>query len=199
MVRICGPKDRAPVGATVINTTSNSKTWSKGLSPFFLGPVPLYDGRWAKNVENGWQYSKVYDCHDAGGEPSPEYFLWAIDGWDYSRAVRYPMGKGAKPKYGWWDGKPLTYVQARKAIYIPLYSAAVRQTEAFKLLEKEYKQCEINDAECAWMDPKMSLWLWDFDGYDHVKHGVELKDVSTKEDRKMGHAFVLAMMLEGLI
>lgn len=29
------------------------------LSPFFLGPVSLYDGHVAKNVENAWQYAKV--------------------------------------------------------------------------------------------------------------------------------------------
>ncbi len=27
-----------------INTTSRSKTWNRGLSPFFCGPVDLYSG-----------------------------------------------------------------------------------------------------------------------------------------------------------
>jgi hypothetical protein len=41
--------------------------------------------------------------------------------------------------------------------------------------------------------------FWDFDGYDHVSLGMSLADVLHCEERKMGHAFVLAMMLEGLI
>lgn len=32
---------------------------ARRLSPFFLGPVALYDGHVAKNVENAWQYSKA--------------------------------------------------------------------------------------------------------------------------------------------
>lgn len=54
MIRVVGPNFKAPDGATVINTTSRSTAWSSGLSPFFLGPVDLYWGHVAKNVENFW-------------------------------------------------------------------------------------------------------------------------------------------------
>ncbi len=201
MVRVCGPKDRAPKGALVINTTSHSDNWSKGLSPFFLGPVDLYGGQTAKNVENAWQFSKVYNCYvnDETQEPTKEYFSWASEGWALDRAIRYPMGKGTKPAYSWWDGQKLTYLQARRKIYIPAYSQAVVKTSAFEELKKVYKQCETAAAESLGDDPIMSLWLWDFDGYDHVKHGVSLKEVPDRDDRKMGHAFVLAMLLEGIL
>lgn len=39
----------------VINTTSHSNNFSKGLSPFNLGPVFLYNGYQSRNVENAWQ------------------------------------------------------------------------------------------------------------------------------------------------
>ncbi len=41
--------------------------------------------------------------------------------------------------------------------------------------------------------------LVDFDGYDHVGLGADLFRVVNDFRRKMGHAFVLAMILEGLL
>jgi hypothetical protein len=149
--------------------------------------VDLYGGHSAKNVENAWQYAKVYQQHmDELGLPNNEYFEWARKGWSSQRADRYPMGKGAKPEYSWWDGARLDYVSARKAIYIPIYSRAVAKTPSWEELKHRY-------------DSGKELWLWDFDGYDHVKHGIALKDAQDLSSRKMGHAFVLAMMLEGLL
>jgi hypothetical protein len=89
-----------PKGSIAINTTSRSKDWSKGLSPFILGTCNLYGGYVAQNVENGWQYSKVYHEHlDRFGNPSNTYWKWAINGWRSTWANRYPMGKGAVPEY----------------------------------------------------------------------------------------------------
>lgn len=167
-----------------INTTSRSTNWSKGLSPFFLGPVDLYSGYTAKNVENAWQFSKVYpEYADEEGFPSSNYIEWAKKGWDDDLAHRYPAGKGRIPLYSWWDGEKLGYIEARKKIYAPLYSKAVEKTEAFKMLKDIYKSRE-------------NIWLWDFDGYDHHKLGMSYEEVINCTTRKMGHAFVLAMMLE---
>lgn len=188
MIRVLGPT--TPSGqefGPLINTTSRSpQLWARQLSPFFLGPVPLYAGaglRVAQNVENAWQYAKVYEDHDASGEPSEAYWPWAREGWANNRAVRYPMGKGAKPAYSWWDGEALSYVEARRRIYVPLYTRAVVNTPAFRKLLGLYRESE-------------DITLWDFDGYDHLKFGMTLKEVLNHPVRKMGHAFVLAMMLE---
>jgi hypothetical protein len=182
MIHVIGPRDARVKNA--INTTSTSKNWSKGLSPFFLGPVKLYGGYISQNVENGWQYSKCYSCHIGQDEwPTEEFFKWRRKGWYNSVAVRYPMGKFAKPEYSYWDGKKLSYTEARRQIYIPVYSEAVRKTEAFKILLD--------------MAKKQDIWLWDFDGWDYRKEGIELEQVPDYNDRKMGHAFVLAAMLEG--
>jgi len=181
MIHICGPKDKAP--GPSINTTSRDKDWSQGLSPFYLGPVKLYGNYVAKNVENAWQFSKVYDRHvKPDGEPDQSYFFWASKGWSDDFAHRYPMGRGAKPEYSYWDGKKLNYIEARKAIYAPLYAKAVEDTPAFTRLKEEAAKGDI--------------WLWDFDGYDHRKRNMTYKDVINCETMKMGHAFVLAMMLE---
>lgn len=185
MIRICGPKCARRPGA--INVTSKSKTWSRGLSPFVLGPVPLYGSFQAMNVENAWQFSKVFAEHiDEEGNVSPEYWGWANKGWGKQYAIRYPMGKGARPLFSLWDSERLSYVEARKKIYIPLYSNAVRGTDAYRRLKEA-------------TESKPELWLFDFDGYDHRSLGMTLDDVVNCESRKMGHAFVLAMMLEGEI
>lgn len=121
-VRVVGPRDPRVPGC--VNTTSNSVNWSKGLSPFYLGPIPLYDGAVravSQTMESAWQFSKCYPCHvGEDGLPTPDYYKWAAVGWDVKRAVRYPMGKGAKPSYCWWGGEKLPYLEARKRVYIPL-------------------------------------------------------------------------------
>ena len=218
-VTVIGPVDKGYRGS-YIDTTSRAEGWSRSLSPFFLGPVSVpygptmnmikrVDDRLAtatseahivtlrairegiggvlraNNVENAWQYSKVYDHHDASGEPIPEWFQWRHQGFRKQRAVRYPYGKGAVPLYSWFDGKRYDYIEARKHIYVPLYSEAVRLTPAFRQLQG--------------LAMAGNVVLWDFDGYDHRSLGMSFDDVMNCRERKMGHAFVLAMMLEGIL
>jgi hypothetical protein len=186
MVKVIGPRDRkAANDPTVINTTSRSNHWSRGLSPFYLGPVELYGGHVSLNFENAWQYAKVYEEDADDGEPSSRYWEWALAGWASEKAHRYPKGKGRKPLYSLWDGEKLSYVEARKKIYIPLYAREVRKTSAFAHLKM------LHDMD--------DVVLWDFDGYDHRKLGMSYDDVINSETRKCGHGFVLAMMLEGLL
>jgi len=191
LVYVLGPRNKKRIaelkayGAMVIMTMSRSVvSWQRGLSPFYLGPVKLYGGHTARNVENAWQFCKVYKSHlGPDGNPSPEYFAWAKKGWGDTKAHRYPMGKGAVPEYSWWDGEKLEYVQARKKIYAPLYIKAVAGTDSWKRLKHEY---EANS----------DIVLWDFDAYDHRAFSMTYKDVLNEQKRKMGHAFILAMLLE---
>jgi len=171
----------------VIITVSRSKNWSRGLSPFVLGPCELYDGYVSKNMEGAWQFSKVYKKFIKDGDITEEYFKWAKEGWDDTYAHRYPMGKNAIPEFSYWDGKRLGYIEARKRIYIPLYYDSVKNTDAFRKLRAKY---EIHKREGR------DLYLIDFDAYDHRELGMSYTDVINCEERKMGHGFVLAMMLE---
>jgi len=186
---VIGPKNKSDIiQGPVINTTSGSKTWSKALSPFFLGPVKLYGNYMSKNMENAWQFSKVYQIFvdKDTGNPSHLYFRWATTGWNDTYAHRYPLGKSMRPEYAWWDGKKLDYIEARKKIYVPLYAEAVKGTEAFKKLQEEAEKNE-------------TIYLWDFDGYNHKAMGMTYEDVVDEPSMKMGHAFVLAMLLEGYL
>lgn len=189
MIYVIGPYDKLPIHLQdkILNTTSRSDNWGRGFSPFFLGPIDLYGGYTAKNMENAWQYSKVYEYYlEEDGSVGERYFNWAKDGWNTQRAHRYPMGKEAKPLYSYWDGEKLSYIEARKKIYIPLYAKYIQQTFAFEKLKKLHEQNE-------------DVYLWDYDGYNHKQLGLTYDQVINDPNRKMGHAFVIAMLLEGYL
>lgn len=153
------------------------------LSPMLLGPVPLYDGLWSRTMENAWQYAKFYPQHSDGG-----YWEWALGGWNSPRAERYPMGRGARPVCSLWAGDELNYVAARRRIYIPLYAQAVRM-EQLKLFHGLRQQAYAGSG----------LVIIDFDAYDHRALGYSWDDVINDPERKMGHGFVLAMMIDGFL
>lgn len=171
----------------IINTTTSSNNWAKMLSPMYVGPVTLYNGQIAKKVENAWQFSKVYPEHIDGsnGEenPSSAYFSWAEEGWNDGYGRRYPMGKNRKPLYSYWNGEKLDYIEARKRIYAPIYAQGVLKTKAFQQLLEIYESGE-------------TFALLDYDGYDYLSMNMTLTDVMKNPNKKMGHAFVLAMLLQ---
>lgn len=184
-IQIVGMRQKIPTsGVLVINTCSNSKTsWQRDLSPFTLGPCHLYGSFSSQNMENGWQYTKLYKQHaDAHGNPTKDYWVWAKQGFSNPKAVRYPMGRGAKPLHAWWDGHKLSYIEARKMIYGPLYAEAVQKTNGWNDLVNLYQT-------------QNKLIFRDFDGYDHNHLGLTLLQVLNNPKRKMGHAFVLKMLL----
>lgn len=181
MIEIIGPKDTDFdfTGKHRFNVTSHSTTITKQLSPFFLGPCKLYGNYYSKTVENAWQYAKVYRQYATDGEPNLDYFKWASKGWSSSYAVRYPMGKKARPMYSYWAGEKLGYIEARKRIYIPLYSEAARKTEAFAYLKEL-------------VDSGEDIVLWDFDGRVTSQ---TMEEVINDPTASLGHAFVIKMML----
>ena len=161
----------------VIDTTSNSGDFRE-LSPFVLNAPP------AKNFENLWQFSKVYKkfIMPIDGYPDASGYKWRDIGYANPRAVRYPMGKGAIPEYSLWNGEKLGYIEARKRIYAPEYAKNVEKTDSFKRLYELYSS-------------GVNIILLDYDAYDHDALGMSLIDVINNPKRKMGHAFVLIMML----
>ena len=166
-----------PFGGIDLDTTSNSGRF-RDLSPFVLSAPP------AKNFENLWQFSKVYKKYimPIDGYPDASWYKWQDNGFSLDRAIRYPMGKGAIPEYSLWDGERLGCIQARKKIYAPEYAKNVAVTESFALLKRLHADGE-------------TIILRDYDAYDHLKLNMSLVDVINNPKRKMGHAFVLIMML----
>lgn len=191
-IRVIGPRDPRPTDGIVLNVTSTGTTWVRDFSPMLLGPVKLYGGYGSFNVENAWQYSKVYKEHldidvtDGSRDVSYTYFNWAIHGWGDKRGQRYPMGKGAIPEFSIWDGEKLDYLEARKVIYEPLYRQAVYASGLFE-----------GFVGFVWEALRSGpVYIFDFDGYDHKALNMTYDDVLNNPNRKMGHGFVLAKMLE---
>lgn len=193
MIQVINPQFKITDEMNVIDATSRSTDWSKGLSPFYCGPVDLYGGYKSYNVENAWQYSKCYYNHvDADNNPTAEYFQWAEAGWKSIKANRYPMTKGVKPLYSFWDGTKYNYIEARHKIYIPLYSEAVKKTYAFKKLKEIYAAPKFHQTE--------TLYLKDFDAHNLPDDGdYTYSKLWNNPNIKVGHAYVLAMLLESII
>jgi len=184
--------DRNLCKGIVVDTTSSTSTKYRELSPFILGPISTYlPDLFSKNFENLWQYSKVYPTQvDERGQPTITWLQWRLNGWNNPRAVRYPMGKGAKPLYSYWDGLKMGYIEARKKIYAKKYSENVVKTKSFRNLFSLYEEACSKGSD---------ITLLDYDAYDYINKGMSLKDVINYPSLKMGHAFVLAMTLTGVL
>lgn len=184
-VIIYGRGDKVPDDYIKVNTTSkSSEEWSRKFSPFLLGPIIFtpYDEKVVSlNFENAWQYSKRYKCHDL-----EEWKEWSNNGFNNELAVRFPMGKGAKPMYAYYKKRELGYIESRFKIYAPLYEKCIKKyaKESFKKLKQM-------------VDDGKYIALFDFDGYYHYGKNMSLEDVIYNSRKKMGHSFVLLGMLTG--
>jgi hypothetical protein len=190
-ITVVGPKEcpKSSEFTWFLNTTSRSPSeFGTRFSPFLLGPVPLYKGaptNYSMTMENAWQFSKVYKKYiDENGDPSSAWIEWARKGFRNPRAFRYPMGKGSSPEYSFWNGEKLSYIEARKKIYIPLYKQGIKthRVEEFK------KLCDLYEKE-------RRIMLWCYDGYNRKLFNMSVDDVVNSPDRSMGHSFVLEQLL----
>ncbi|WOL24502.1 hypothetical protein fHeYen902_156 [Yersinia phage fHe-Yen9-02] len=192
LIQVLGMKDKLPDWCELeISPVSKDEEWGV-LSPFNLGPCMTADGIMFLNVENLWQYSKVYPEHimnrtDAhSGDIAPEWFSWHISGSLSKRAHRYPMGKGAVPRFSKWGAMRLSYVTARKAIYVPTYAQLLVQHPKFKKLLKLHKS-------------GTNIVIRDYDAYDIHKAYPDSSnawvDAVNNPNRKFGHGFVIGMAL----
>jgi hypothetical protein len=184
MIYVVGPNDKEfnVKGKKIFDVTSTSKDFCKELSPFYLGPVKLYDGYVSETLENAWQYCKVYEEYDFFGYPNMPYFEWAKKGWSNSLSVKHPMGKEAVHKYVFYAEESLDVVEARMKVFIPLYARCAKKTEAITKLKELH-------------DNKKDIVLLDLDGYNTKE---DMKKIITNPTKPFGHAFVIKMILEGL-
>lgn len=167
---------------------SRDPDW-RSLSPFNLGPCYTEQGVRFENMENLWQYSKVYASHCSEfAKPNLEWWKWHIHGSTNKRAERYPMGKGAIPMFSVHGALHLSYVAARKLIYIPQYSSLVQLEPKFRKLHRAYLK-------------GANIVIRDYDAYDlEVEYRLAtdseriLKCINN-DRKKMGHGFVLAWSL----
>jgi hypothetical protein len=162
---------------------SRSKTESE-LSPFFLGPLKC-NGLEFHNVENAWQFSKVYPKlgHlDTRDELTQRFWDWLEEGANTKQAQRYPAGRNAKPAFSLYQRKfRLSYTAARKRMYIPMYANLAVETDLYEELYKDVKA-------------GVRLLIRDYDAYT-VDPRTPFQTCVDNPQLKLGHGMVLAEML----
>lgn len=206
-------------------------------SPFYpLSPYFLKDEK-GRIMENVWQFSKCYktipksvqmrsgydrtviwsypaDIHlDDNDNILPAYMAWREKGMNNPEPVRYPATFGHKSqcKFALAENDfntKLNYIEARKAIYLPLYCSLARKEKMFHDLKERLKGGE-------------NLLIIEVDGphqesldYYKEKYGVDDKfieggtmlvnqqnaDIMLNDDRHaFGHGYCIAMALADLI
>lgn len=181
-VHVVRPFDPIPADATIVNITANSpEVWSREFAPGNLGPVNLWGGYVSSNLENAWQFSKVFVNQMIDNQPSGDWLLWAIRGWQTKEAVRRPRGRsGEIPACFYWDGKVFNYQEARKKIYCPSYAKMIIGTEAYRRLRDMY----YTESE---------IYLIDYLGRDGSASLIDI----INDPRELSHGFVLIMLLTG--
>lgn len=181
-------KHTIPEDVISFDVTSRSNTWARNFSPFVVGPVDFYDNHKAFNIENAYQFSKVYAEFSTVDElPAKHYWDWAQAGWNNPKPIKYPFGAWTKHLYHWWDGKKLTNLEAQNQIFLPLYTKAIVKTSAFNRLKEIYETS------------KKDIYLIDFEGYNHRYLEKTWDDVVSDPNRPVGQAFALCMLLEGYL
>ena len=189
MIYVFSFKHKLPDDAIVIDVTSRSKSLGKQFSPFLVGPVKLYGDYTAQNMENAFQYSRVYTEYNGYDDrPTASYFEWAREGWNSKQPNKYPLGAWSRHLYHWWDGKKITdRIEAQNTIFVGPYAKAIVRTEAYRKLKKLY---ETTDRD---------IYLLDFEGYDHRLFEMNWRQVMHHPTWAVGQGFVLAMLLEGYL
>lgn len=176
-------------GSAVLNCTSRSDDFGQRFSPLLMGPCDFENG-WAYNVENAWQYSKVYPEHiGEQGQILPEYFQWREQGFKNKQAIRYPMGKkGSKPLFSLLGGKRLDYILARKKIYLPLYQEQLNNLHGDKAFMDQAVQF-LHENRNGIIEIK------DFDvvriGFDGSHHGL-IEEKLNDPAKPFGHGYMVA-------
>ena len=171
-------------GYETINVCSKAKDQFKSLSPFLLGPFYVQDegiDYISRNMENMWQFSKVFIGEEENGRPTEHFFERRNNAWESTRAHRH-VKKGEKVLYHWWNGNKFNYIEARKNIYCPYYANKVKELPAYKnLLSK--------------LEEGKNILIVGYDGYDFGNKSFD--KCFLDESRPFGHELVLCSILRG--
>lgn len=200
----------------------------KDFSPFFMGPVVTRDGLTAHIFEHYWQASKVFPCHvDYMGEIKNEYWQWRKDWFDKTKVINKTTSRRPHSlleqndndclyslHYNGTNWERLSYVEARKKMYITEYAKLVVNSDSYKWLKKLYEEGK-------------KIALVDFDGFNYYSDFAKTKlyghyikkcknydlvpthslndfigiknmnDAINCEFTPVGHSFIIKMLLEG--
>lgn len=199
----------------------------KDFSPFFMGPVVASDGLTAHIFEHYWQASKVFPCHvDEQGNIKDEYWTWRKEWFSKTKVTDKSASRRPHSLLGYKDNdclysvyyngtswEHLSYVEARKKMYVGEYAKLVVNSDSYKWLKKLYEEGK-------------KIALVDFDGFNYYSetakeklyklyvnkcknNGIEptktlsdfvgiknMKDAINCGFTPVGHSFIIKMLLE---
>ncbi len=193
-----------------VTSCNKDKKFVSEISPLYIGPVVSSDGLLAKTFENLWQYGKVYpkiyDANrkivlgvDEDDNPTPEFYEWRKRFYQLNRKKgdRHPAlpssirHRDCKYMVYFNENKELEkldYVTSRKKIYIPEYAKLIVNTDSFKEIKKLYEKGE-------------KIALCDFDAWNYYGPNLDqdttIVDVVNNPSYKVGHGYVIKMLLQG--
>jgi hypothetical protein len=137
---------RTPEGHILENRYQFSKCYEK---------VPASKQRYSRFDQRViWEWpAETHKVTDANGNQhiTPQYLNWRKAGMNCTEAVRYPVGRNnmakclfalAENNDGTVNAKTLTYVESRKAIYIPIYEQSVQGKPQFVELKNRLAKGE---------------------------------------------------------
>lgn len=216
----------------IVDLTSRNpdRVFARQVSPFYVGPVTGPDGAHADSLEVFWQVGKVFPHHDGAGQPNEEYFAYrdkmyrAKPGQIPKPVMRHPYREfGYEPDdmlyWAWWNKEigayeNLSYLEARKKVYVPEYAKLVANSPALQELKRL-------------LDDGKKIALLDFDGFNYYceealkiryrayvlkckkekrpilrteKDFTDIRDMRSAidfADTPVGHAFVVKALLQG--
>ena len=216
----------------IIDVTSRNRdrAFAAQLSPFYVGPVTGPDGASADSLEVFGQCGKVVPHHDGGGQPNEAYFAYRAEMYGKAQGelskpeMRHPyraFGYEADDVLYWafWDAakgkyETLSYLEARKKVYVPEYAKLVAHTPALEYLKgllEEGKKIAILDfdgfnyycdeamkvryrafvAKCRKEKSPVFLTEKDFTDIKDMKAAIDFAHMP------VGHAFVIKALLQG--
>ena len=193
-----------------VTSANKDKKIVNDLSPLYIGPVTSSDGLVANTFENLWQYGKVYPLIydenkkivpgiDCLGNPTNEFYEWRKRFYELKKEKgdRHPAFPSKIRHrdclymvYFNKEGKleKLDYVASRKVVYIPEYAKLVVNTDSYKMLKEL-------------VDSGEKIALCDFDGWNYygpnLDEDVTIVDVVNNPNIKVGHGYIIKMLLQG--
>lgn len=207
--KACEGSKKHPVieGYDNVNVTSGNQGRWGALSPMKLGPfylveqlkplIPYPDGihpgfekysdkqrAFVYNLENCWQFSKIYDIDVVNGIVQPSFFQRRAKGFGDSSPHRRALPKAkATTVAAYWDGKLYDY-QSSRYYYCSLYEKLARMTAAYADLELLYRN-------------GTNLQILGYDGRDVEVTESGMKTAYLDVNCPFGHELVLCCMLKG--
>lgn len=190
-----------------VNATSGNQGKWGDLSPMKLGPFylterlqpltyypngvhPGFEAYGDKqrafiyNLENAWQFSKVYDVDVINNVVQPSFFQRRAKGFADSSPHRRALPKAkATAVAAYWDGKLYDYLTSRY-YYCSMYEQLARLTSAYSELEQLYKS-------------GVNLQILGYDGRDVEVTESSMKTAFIDTSCPFGHELVLCCMLKG--